>query len=191
MRGWDTERPTVVVAPERPAIRSIPGSSLDTNFMRVAPPPPPPVEDDADEWLPGADRPKKRRVTKPPSPPSSAAYEAYASRVSYSRFRPPHEVWASEFAKFQDAKTDADRITQLKRLRYLILGNQGLPGGLQLTAIITRCSHVKAKATLTGGWKTDTEVAYMDMIRSIPGVNPLLANNPPSGAALPSTIHRT
>ena len=49
----------------------------------------------------------------------------------------------------------------------MILGNQGLPPGLRLTDFITLCRRVKAKATQTGGWKTDTEIAYMDMIRSI------------------------
>ena len=43
----------------------------------------------------------------------------------------------------------------------------GPTSGLRLTDFITLCRSVKAKATQTGGWKTDTEIAYMDMIRSI------------------------
>ena len=77
------------------------------------------------------------------------------------------KIWDPEFAKFQEAKTDADRITQLKSLEYLILGNQGLPPGLRLTDFSSPCRRVKAKATQTGGWKTDTEIAYMDAIWSI------------------------
>ena len=102
------------------------------------------------------------------SEPTAEFKEAEKLRAAYrEKTKEIRKIWDPEFAKFQDAKTDADRITALKRLEYLILGNQGLPPGLRLTDFITLCRRVKAKATQTGGWKTDTEIAYMDMIRSI------------------------
>ncbi len=102
------------------------------------------------------------------SEPTAEFKEAEKLRAAYrEKTKEIRKVWDPEFTKFQEAKTDEDRIKQLKRLEYLILGNQGLPPGLRLTDFITLCRRVKAKATQTGGWKTDTEIAYMDMIRSI------------------------
>jgi hypothetical protein len=101
--------------------------------------------------------------------PETAEFkEAEKQRAAYrEKAKGFRGKWDPDFAKFQDAKTDADRITALKRLEYLILSNEGLPSGLRLTDFITLCRRVKAKAVQTGGWKTDTEIAYMDMIRSI------------------------
>ena len=110
------------------------------------------------------DEPAQAYLTEP----TGEFKEAEKLRAAYrEKTKEIRKIWDPEFAKFQDAKTDADRITALKRLEYLILGNQGLPPGLRLTDFITLCRRVKAKATQTGGWKTDTEIAYMDMIRSI------------------------
>ena len=110
------------------------------------------------------DEPAQAYLTEP----TEEFKEAEKLRAAYrEKTKEIRKIWDPEFAKFQDAKTDADRITALKRLEYLILGNQGLPPGLRLTDFITLCRRVKAKATQTGGWKTDTEIAYMDMIRSI------------------------
>ena len=110
------------------------------------------------------DEPAQAYLTEP----TEEFKEAEKLRAAYrQKTKEIRAIWDPEFAKFQDAKTDADRITALKRLEYLILGNQGLPPGLRLTDFITLCRRVKAKATQTGGWKTDTEIAYMDMIRSI------------------------
>ena len=110
------------------------------------------------------DEPAQAYLTEP----TEEFKEAEKLRAAYrQKTKEIKAIWDPEFAKFQDAKTDADRITALKRLEYLILGNQGLPPGLRLTDFITLCRRVKAKATQTGGWKTDTEIAYMDMIRSI------------------------
>ena len=110
------------------------------------------------------DEPAQAYLTEP----TEEFKEAEKLRAAYrEKTKEIRKIWDPEFAKFQDAKTDADRITALKRLEYLILGNQGLPPGLRLTDFITLCRRVKAKATQTGGWKTDKEIAYMDMIRSI------------------------
>ena len=110
------------------------------------------------------DEPAQAYLTEP----TEEFKEAEKLRAAYrQKTKEIKAIWDPEFAKFQEAKTDADRITALKRLEYLILGNQGLPPGLRLTDFITLCRRVKAKATQTGGWKTDTEIAYMDMIRSI------------------------
>ena len=110
------------------------------------------------------DEPAQAYLTEP----TEEFKEAEKLRAAYrQKTKEIRAIWDPEFAKFQEAKTDADRITALKRLEYLILGNQGLPPGLRLTDFITLCRRVKAKATQTGGWKTDTEIAYMDMIRSI------------------------
>ena len=110
------------------------------------------------------DEPAQAYLTEP----TEEFKEAEKLRAAYrEKTKEIRKIWDPEFAKFQEAKTDADRITALKRLEYLILGNQGLPPGLRLTDFITLCRRVKAKATQTGGWKTDTEIAYMDMIRSI------------------------
>ena len=112
----------------------------------------------------GYDEPDTAYLTEPTAEFKEAEKQRAAYREKAKGFR---GKWDPDFAKFQDAKTDADRITALKRLEYLILSNEGLPSGLRLTDFITLCRRVKAKAVQTGGWKTDTEIAYMDMIRSI------------------------
>jgi hypothetical protein len=88
-----------------------------------------------------------------------------ANREKTAAFR--KNSWDPEFIQFAEAKTDETRIKQLKRLENLILQNEGLPSGIRLTDYITSCRRIKAKAVQTGGWKTDNEIAYMDMIRSI------------------------
>ena len=157
-------------SPEPHAVKRTPSSRSDA--ARAAPPthnPPglphnhtPSTRRDAPAGY--YDEPAQAYLTEP----TEEFKEAEKLRAAYrEKTKEIRKIWDPEFAKFQEAKTDADRITALKRLEYLILGNQGLPPGLRLTDFITLCRRVKAKATQTGGWKTDTEIAYMDMIRSI------------------------
>jgi len=110
------------------------------------------------------DEPEQAYLSEPTEEFKEAEKQRAAYREKTAAFR---KIWDPEFIQFAEAKTDEVRIKQLKRLEYLILQNEGLPSGIRLTDFITSCRRVKAKATQTGGWKTDTEIAYMDMIRSI------------------------
>lgn len=71
------------------------------------------------------------------------------------------------FAKVSDAVDDPARQAGLKEVTKLVRLNKGLPEGLPLNSLITLVRRTKGAAKKKGEWGTDTELAYMGLIREI------------------------
>ena len=77
------------------------------------------------------------------------------------------QKWDLQFANFTSAPDEAGRIAGLKGLAKLATANKGLPEGLPLNTLITLCRREKAKYQAKGAWGTESDIAYMSMIKAI------------------------
>ena len=77
------------------------------------------------------------------------------------------QKWDVQFANFTSAPDEAGRIAGLKGLAKLATTNRGLPEGLPLNTLIILCRREKAKYQPAGKWGTESDIAYMGLIKAI------------------------